>query len=622
MERHGYITEEEMEIAAAIPVSSLLKTENTSSSNQYQDYIDAVVKELDENYGINPYTTPLLVYTNLDPTKQIEVEKIQNGETFNWKDDVIQMGLAVIDNDTGKLLAVGAGRNRPEGVNQYSFATDMNRQPGSTAKPLFDYAPGMEYNNFSTYTLFDDEPYSYSGVNGQSINNWDGKYMGTITLRTALATSRNVPALKAFQQVDNSKILQFVQSLGLNPEVENGSLHEAHSIGSYNGTNPVELGAAYAAFGNGGYYNEAHSVSKIIYRDTGETIEHEINPTKVMSDSTAFMISDILQDVTIDGRPITNIAAKTGTTNFTAEVAAARGIPGDSVNDTWAVGYSTETTIALWYGYDVSTSEYYTRMVEAAVAREKLFETAVNQILGYNNAAFTMPSSVIEVGIEAGSNPPQLAGPNTPEDQIVYEYFKKGTEPTETSDRYDATQLSTPTNLKVSYNNSNVTLTWNPISASPSATFGPIGYNIYYNDTHLGFVTNTTYTISSPSTPYGTYKVVASYQTPSGKESAPATYILPDPNIPTDSISSSLTIPSSVSLEIGESYNVITGSNAVKVTNNESNVTTSAIITHKITTAAGVETTIDYTKAGIYNIVYTVSYKNYTKNHKVTITIE
>ncbi len=623
MERHGYITAEEREIAAAIPVESLLKDTNTSTSNQYQDYIDAVAKELTEKYQVNPYTTPLLVYTNLDQTKQTEVEKIQNGETFTWKDDVIQTGIAVVDNDTGALIAVGAGRNRAEGVNNFSFATDINRQPGSTAKALFDYAPGMEYNNFSTYTPFEDEPYSYSS--GQAMNNWDGSYLGTITLRTALATSRNIPALKAFQQVDNTKIVSFVESLGLSPEVENGRIHEAHSIGSFTGTNPVEMAAAYASFGNGGYYNEPYTVSKFVYRDTNETIEHTVDPTQVMSDSTAYMITDVIQDVTIQGSPITNIAAKTGTTNFTAEVAAARGIPSDSVNDTWAVGYSSETTIALWYGYDETTSEHYTRMIEAANARERLFRTTVTNVLGTNNQPFSMPSSVVEVAVEKWTDPPKLAGPNTPEEDIAYELFKKGTEPTETSDKYDATVLTTPTNFKVVYENNKVTLSWNAVPGASSDAYGALGYKVVYDGKTYDFTTNTSYVISNISDPYGTYKVYATYETPSGKESASASYVLAEPSTEPDTskVTSSLIIPSAVNIATNGNYIIQEGKNAIKVTDDGTDITSSTKIEYIITDGTGTKvTTLDTSKTGAtYKIIYTVTYEDYTKEFTITVNI-
>lgn len=280
MRRHGYITEEEQKLANSIPVASLTKDASGNSTSNgvspYQSYIDTVVKELDKKYNVNPYKTSLLIYTNMDRSKQEGINRVFNEESYKWVDDQIQSGVSVLDSQTGKLLAVGAGRNRS--VGDYNFATDIKRQPGSTAKPLFDYGPGIEYNNWSTYQQFVDEPYTYTG--GRKISNWDNGYMGQMTLRKALSLSRNIPALKAFQQVDKSKIIQFVTNLGIQPEVENGTIHEAHSIGAFTGVNPVQMSAAYAAFSNGGYYNEPYSVSKITYRETGNTIEHKSEKKK------------------------------------------------------------------------------------------------------------------------------------------------------------------------------------------------------------------------------------------------------------------------------------------------------------------------------------------------------
>ena len=312
MKKHGYITEEEEKLANSIPVESLT-AESTNTSDKYQGYIDTVVEEVKEKYNVNAYVTPLLIYTNMDKAKQDAVNSVLNGETYEWINDKVQTGVSVLDSQTGKILAIGGGRNK-SGAKTWNYATDIKRQPGSTAKPLFDYGPGIEYNNWSTYTLFDDAPYSYS--NGRSIKNWDGGYYGTITLRRSLATSRNIPALKAFQQVDNKKIIEFVTNLGINPEIENGKIHEAHSIGAFTGVSPLQMSAAYAAFSNGGYYNEPYSVSKVVFRDTGETKEHKSNKKQVMSDATAFMISSVLQDVALTGGTPKNVACKTGTTNY------------------------------------------------------------------------------------------------------------------------------------------------------------------------------------------------------------------------------------------------------------------------------------------------------------------
>ncbi len=528
MVRHGYITQEQADIANSIPVKDLI-VEQAASSDPYQGYLDTVNKELQEEYGIDPTETPVEVYTNLDKAKQNAVNSVMNGETYTWIDDQVEAGITVLDSETGKVLAIGAGRNR--NAAGWNYAVDNKRQPGSTAKPLFDYGPGIEYNNWSTYTLFDDAPYSYS--NGQSIKNWDNGYFGTITLRRALATSRNIPALKAFQQVDNKKIIEFVENLGITPEVENGRIHEAHAIGAFSpGVSSLEMAGAYAAFSNGGYYNKPHTIEKIVLRDTGEVIEFEGEKKKVMSDATAFMISDVLQDVALTGGTPTNVAAKTGTTNFDDETMEAYNMPGDAIRDSWVVGYSTKTVIALWYGYNEidKTGQYVLHNVPATIAKDRIFNALVSAgAMESNREAFTQPSSVVRLGIVEGSNPPVIAGAGYT-GNIVYEYFKKGYEPEETD--VSSVQLAKPGNLKVSYNESTgkVTLSWSAVNPGDNQGLGTLGYNVYLGSTLIAFTEDTSYTYTlGNASPYGTYRVVATYKGYSGIQGEAATYTLEEP---------------------------------------------------------------------------------------------
>ena len=529
MRKHGYITEEEEKIAKSISVESLV-TNNTSAVNsQYQGYIDTVVKEIEKKYKVNAYTTPLLVYTNLDRGKQDAITRTLNGETFTWINDKIQSGISVLDSQTGKILAIGNGRNigsrSASGINQFNYATDIKRQPGSTAKPLFDYGPGIEYNNWSTYTLFDDSPYTYSS--GQQLNNWDGGYFGTITLRRALSTSRNVPALKAFQQIDNKKIIEFVTNLGIKPEIENGKIHEAHAIGAFTGTNPLQMSAAYAAFSNGGYYNEPYSVSKIVFKSTNEVREHKSEKKQVMSEATAFMISSVLQDVSLlGGSNIENVARKTGTTNYDSKTMEDKNLPWDAVRDSWIIGYSTKTVISLWYGYDFVDREYCLHNIPATVQKDKLFRALVNAgAMESNREPFTQPDSVVKVGIEMGSNPAKIASPGS--SNVVYEYFKKDYAPEET---YVEQKIAKPDKLKVSYDESTkkVSMSWNAVTKPTidEKNPGTFGYNIYLDNTLIAFTDKTSYTFTPKSSPYGTYKVIATFKGYSGIQSEPATYTL------------------------------------------------------------------------------------------------
>ncbi len=516
MRKHGYITKEEYNLANSIPVDSLTTEQSIATTSEYQAYIDTVIEEVEDKYGVNAYTAPLLIYTNMDKSKQNTVNDVINGKTFHFVDDKVQTGVSVLDSGTGKILAIGGGRNK-SGANTYNYATQLNRQPGSTAKPLFDYGPGIEYNNWSTYgyqngddnyKLFADSPYSYS--NGQSIKNWDGGYFGSITLRRALSTSRNIPALKAFQQVDNSKIIDFVTSLGIEPEISNGKIHEAHSIGAFTGVSPLKMSGAYAAFSNGGYYNEPYSVSKIVFRDTGKTEVHKSKPKQVMSDATAYMISSVLQDVSITGGKPNNVAAKTGTTNYDDNTISKYRLPSDAIRDSWVVGYTNKTVISMWYGYDFIDREYCLRNIPATIQRDKLF-LALAKAFESKKEEFKMPDSVVKASI-GGS----------------YEYFKKGHEPKNGAEE-QSTKLDTPSGLKVTVNGNKVTLTWNGVNRLPNdENYGKLIYNIYQGNTLLDFTESTSYTFTTGN-PYGTYKVVATYKSYSGAQSDAASYTLNEP---------------------------------------------------------------------------------------------
>lgn len=295
----------------------------------------------------------------------------------------------------------------------------------------------------------------------------------------------------------------------------------------------MEMAGAYAAFSNGGYYNEPHTIEKIVFRDTGEVIEFDGEKKKVMSDATAFMISDVLQDVALTGGTPTNVAAKTGTTNYDSEYMEKHNLPGDAIRDSWVVGYSTKTVIALWYGYqnNDTTGRYVLHNVPATIQKDRIFNALVKAgAMESNREAFKQPSSVVKLGIISGSNPPIVAGSGYT-GSVVYEYFKKGHEPEETD--LSSIKLGKPGNLKVSYDESSnkVTLSWSAVDPGDNKNLGTFGYNVYIGSTLIAFTENTsyTYTLSGSSSPYGTYKVVATFKGYSGVQGTPATYTLEEP---------------------------------------------------------------------------------------------
>lgn len=474
MYNHGYITEEEKELAKKIPVESLLVGSN-NNENTYQGYIDVVLDEVQELTGNNPYKVPMKIYTTMERSIQDGINKVfacEKKDCWFWKNDKVQGGVAVVNVNTGAIAAVGAGRNKT-GARQWNYATQAKKQPGSMAKPLFDYGPGIEYNNFSSYTLFNDEPWNYT--NGPAVGNWDGKFEGLITTRRALQISRNVPALKAFQIVGGKNSQKFAYSLGLdvsyNSSSENyrviasgvdNAINEAYAIGGVaEGFTPLEIASAYSGFASGGYYTEPHSIIKIEYRETGEIVEFKYNKERVMKDSTAYIMNNILESAVTSGFnggarvAGSHVAAKTGTTNYDEATMKKHHLPSYAVNDLWTVAYTSKYSIALWYGYEgVSASTY-----NVSDGAKDSFMASVIKYIPKDTVGWRMPSSVVAVEVEKETWPAKLPSKYTPADMRITEYFVRGTQPTEASDRF--AKINDVQNLKSTKIDTNtVKLTW------------------------------------------------------------------------------------------------------------------------------------------------------------------
>jgi len=524
MKRHGYISNKEYELAKKITVEELL-VGNSNSLNKYQGFVDTVVAEVIKRTGNDPATTSMTIYTTLDQEKQDVIETLYSGETYKWKNDAVQAGIAVIDVNDGSITAIGAGRNK-KSERSYNYATMINRHPGSTAKPIFDYGPAIEYLGWSTGQTVIDDKYTYSG--GGSIKNWDNGYKGIMTAQEALAQSRNIPALYAFQQINQSDLNTFVTNLGITPEYEGTYIHESHSIGGFNGVNPVQMAAAYATFSRGGTYIEPYSFTKIEYTNSGETYTVKPEKRKAMSDSTAYMINSMLKYAVTSGNIATgtvsgtDVASKTGTSTVDPAVKKEKGITASIIGDSWQMTYSPDYSIALWYGYDEITKENYLTTTEGNNARR-----AISKVLGSkifkSGSRWKKPASVVSAEIELGTDPLELASDATPEDLRFTALFKKGTVPSKVSTRFK--KLPDPTNLKYDLSTGNLTITWSaPTTIEAVDTnyltsyfsnniykrwtekyynerinynnsiLGGIAYSVYINGNFMGTTTQTNYT--------------------------------------------------------------------------------------------------------------------------------
>ena len=484
MVNHGYIKAEQMNAVLEIPVQSLLAEKKSSrKSNTYQAVVDYIMKDVEDKTGVNPYKNSLIIYSTIDIKVQDVLTRMEEGEFWKYPDEYVQEGVAVTSVEDGSVVALSGGRNyQAKGLN---FATDINRQPGSTAKPIVDYGPYFEFLKGSTGDYLFDEERKYS--NGQSMKNANGKYNGLMTVRAALSASRNIPALQTFQtvvkEVGLEKVADYIHSFGID---YGANLFESASIGGFNGVSPLQLSAAYATYGRGGYYIEPYGFTKIQFED-GSTQDYKYTKEQVVSAKTSYMITSILMDVvssntagrfSIKG---TQVAGKTGTTDVDDKTLRAKGMPLNTTMDAWNVTYSPEYCIALWYGYEHLMKDYYLNSERGIKARQALMAGMAKNIYS-TNKTFKVPSGLKWVNIEKETIPLQLPSDGTPEDMIIKELFISGTEPTEVSKRYQ--RLATPSGGSYTINGNSVTLSWNAV-ALPDMMYEPYlqeYFNTYYGE--------------------------------------------------------------------------------------------------------------------------------------------
>lgn len=370
MLKQEYITQEQYEAAVVTPIEDGLQPlSNNSAYPAYMDnYLKEVIEEVETKTGYNLLTTGMDVYTNVDSAAQQELWNIYNSDTYvTYPDENFQVASTVVDVSNGRVIAQLGSRNQDTSV---SFGTNQavetNRDFGSTMKPITDYAPALENGVYtSTGDTIVDGPYNFPGST-TPVYNWDKSYYGTITLKSAIQYSRNVPAVKALEETGLTKANAFLNSIGIYyPKLlySNAISSNTTDSNSKYGASSEKMAAAYAAFANGGTYYAPYYVNKIIFSD-GTATDYTSEGKKVMTEETAYMMTDMLKSVmsygtglngAVDGVPM---AGKTGTSNYAdteiTEILASNEAANYSTivaPDENFVGYSTKYAMAVWTGY-------------------------------------------------------------------------------------------------------------------------------------------------------------------------------------------------------------------------------------------------------------------------------
>lgn len=309
--------------------------EEEESYNKLYDEAYSKAYEKLENGGYKIYTSldkelQKILQDNLDNSLALYSEK--TNDIYN-----LQGAYALIDNNTNYVVALVGGRS---GSGEYNRAYQSARQPGSSIKPILDYAPAINSGKYNNGSIVVDEK-----IEGEfSPSNWYSGYKGGVTLRYAMEQSINTIAWKLLSKIGVEEGLNYLSKLEFSHLSYLDNNNTSISLGGFTyGISPIEMAKAYNTLANNGLYSENTCITKILYRNQC-IYESNNNFKEVYTTDTAYMVTDMLKTAITKGIcgaaavPGQIVAGKTGTTNGN--------------KDAWFCGYSKYYTLSLWIGYD------------------------------------------------------------------------------------------------------------------------------------------------------------------------------------------------------------------------------------------------------------------------------
>ncbi len=409
------ITEDEYNNALSTPImEGIVEKTKEERANQhtynpkYAAYIDQITKELKENQNFenikDPLSMGLKIYTNLNPELQTYVQNMLDNQSTPMKPHASQAAISVLNTKTGLIEAIGGGKNYKAGG--YNYAVDARVQPGSSIKPIIDYAPGIEYYGWDAQTTFSDTPYQIAGTNF-FIQNWDRLYHGSVSMSRALSWSYNIPAVRAFETVGYERSKHFAEKLGIPVTKDEPTTAIG---GNVDGVSPTQMAGAFASFGNKGYYNKPSTIVKIFNANGKELPNIKNEPVKAMSEETAYLITNVLKGVLTSNGTSPNgkvdnfdMAGKSGSSTFDDSAYYNFGIDvANSTKDSWMIGYTTDYTVSVWQGADVLDSAAKALSSEQAQTTQVIMADVMKKVSGNKiPTSFEKPAGIeMKNGVE------------------------------------------------------------------------------------------------------------------------------------------------------------------------------------------------------------------------------
>ena len=420
-----YITADAATRASDEPITVVAR----ALDNEAPYFVDYMSQALDDAFpGVTARATPLEIYTTLDLNLQRAAQdavreglarvdetlaRRRKGETRR-----AQAALVALDPRTGEILAMVGGRSYNQ--SQFNRAVLARRQPGSTFKPFvylaaFEQAAEDGRADITPATMVWDEPTTWTYDEQEwAPRNYEDSYDGHITLRRALALSRNIATIKIAEQTGFDRVASLWGRTKVGQQQLKG--YPSIALGVFE-LSPVEVATAYTLFANNGVIATPRAIARVASGEQTLTVPAEPGPT-VARPATTYLVTSMMRSVLNEG---TGAGARAA--GFALDAAGKSGTTND-LRDAWFVGFTPELLAVVWVGFDDNTPLGLSG-TQAAVPIWTAF--MLKALAGHANIPFEAPEGVSTVEIDRDTG--KLATPNCP--RVTSETFLAGTEPLE-----------------------------------------------------------------------------------------------------------------------------------------------------------------------------------------------
>ena len=385
-------------------------------------FVDYITQELQDKY--KAATGAVDVYTTLDLHMQhIAQDAVRDGLArvdellAKRKRQRAQAALIAVDPRTGDILSFIGGRTYNQ--SQFNRVIAANRQPGSVFKPFvylaaFERALAEGRTDVTPASVVLDEPTSFV-FNEQTWTpaNYDGQFEGPITLRRALALSRNIATIKVAEAAGYDQVAGLWRRVGAGTAPRP---YPSIALGVFEAT-PFQIASAYTLFPNGGTLKPLHAISKIV--KAGSEVPLQVMTGKnIARKDTTYLVTNMMRSVINEG---TGAGARAA--GFMLDAAGKSGTTND-LRDAWFVGFTPELLTVVWVGLD-DNMPLGLSGTQAALPIWTNF--MMRALAGRPNVSFEAPDGLAYVEIDRDTG--KLANPACP--RTFQEAFIAGTEPTE-----------------------------------------------------------------------------------------------------------------------------------------------------------------------------------------------